>query len=45
MTDPKFMTPPHSRAYLTHLNRCKVMDNYPEYTRQLDDVVIDDARN
>lgn len=45
MTDPKFMTPPHRRAYLTHLNRCKVMDNYPEYTRQLDDVVIDDARN
>ena len=24
---------------------CKVMDSYPEYTRQLDDVVIDDARN
>ena len=45
MTDPKFMTPPHRRAYLTHLNRCKVMDSYPEYTRQLDDVVIDDARN
>lgn len=43
MTDPKFMTPPHRRAYLTHLNRCKVMDSYPEYTRQLDDVVIDDA--
>lgn len=38
-------TPPQRRAYLTHLNRCKVMDNYPEYTRQLDDVVIDDARN
>ena len=32
-------------GYLTHLNRCKVMDSYPEYTRQLDDVVIDDARN
>lgn len=45
MTDPKFMTPPHRRAYLTHHNRCKVMDNSPEYTRQLDDVVIDDARN
>lgn len=45
MTDPKFMTPPHRRAYLTHFNRCKVMDNYLEYTRQLDDVVIDDARN
>ena len=119
MTEPKFMTPAHRRAYLTHLNRCKVMDNYhraliytltavpalrnneikpeslaagwqtsgttkltrfaynlwngyddksctpydlfdcsfapymyeavklryPEYTRQLDDVVIDDARN
>lgn len=45
MTDPKFMTPPHRRVYLTHLSRCKVMDNYPEYTRQLDDVVIDDARN
>ena len=45
MTDPKFMTPPNRRAYLTHLNRCKVMDNSPEYTRQLDDVVIDDARN
>ena len=28
MTDPKFMTPPHRRAYLTHLNRCKVMDSY-----------------
>lgn len=45
MTDPKFMTPPHRREYLTHLNRCKVMDSHPEYTRQLDDVVIDDARN
>ena len=45
MTDPKFMTPPRRRAYLTRLNRCKVMDNYSEYTRQLDDVVIDDARN
>ena len=40
MTDPKFMPPPQRRAYLTHLNRCKVMDNYPEYTRQLDDVVL-----
>ena len=39
------MPPPQRRAYLTHLNRCKVMDSYPEYTRQLDDVVIDDARN
>ena len=28
MTEPKFMTPAHRRAYLTHLNRCKVMDNY-----------------
>ena len=28
MTDPKFMTPPHRRAYLTHLNRCKAMDSY-----------------
>ena len=45
MTDPKFMLPPQRRASLTLLNRCKVMDNYPEYTRQLDDVVIDDARN
>lgn len=35
MTDPKFMPPPQRRAYLTHLNRCKVMDSYPEYTRQL----------
>ena len=26
MTEPKFMTPPHRRAYLTHLNRCKAMD-------------------
>ena len=45
MTEPKFMTPAHRRAYLTHLNRCKVMDNYSEYTRQLDDMVIDDVRN
>ena len=45
MTDPKFMPPPQRRAYLTNLTRCKVMENYPEYTRQLDDVVIDDARN
>ena len=100
MTEPKFMTPAHRRAYLTHLNRCKTKDEikpeslaagwqttgttkltrfaynlwngyddksctpydlfacsfapymyeavklrYPEYTRQLDDVVIDDARN
>ena len=45
MTDPKFMTHPHRRASLPHLTRCKVMDTYPEYTRQLDDVVIDDARN
>ena len=28
MTEPQFMTPPHRRAYLTHLNRCKVMDSY-----------------
>ena len=28
MTEPKFMTPPHRRAYLTHLNRCKAMDSY-----------------
>ena len=28
MTDPKFMTPPHRRADLTHLNRCKAMDSY-----------------
>ncbi len=28
MTDTKFMTPPHRRAYLTHLNRCKAMDSY-----------------
>ena len=28
MTEPKFMTPAHRRAYLTHLNRCKVMDRY-----------------
>ena len=45
MPAPKFMHPPQRRAYLPRLNRCKVMDNYPEYTRQLDDVVIDDARN
>ena len=107
MTEPKFMTPAHRRAYLTHLNRCKAMDSYhraliyikpeslaagwqtggtvkltrfaynlwngysdksctpydlfdcsfapymyeavklryPEYTRQLDDMVIDDVRN
>ena len=28
MTEPKFMTPAHRRAYLTHLNRCKAMDSY-----------------
>ena len=28
MTEPKFMTPPHRRAYLAHLNRCKAMDSY-----------------
>lgn len=28
MTEPKFMTPAHRRAYLTHLNRCKTMDSY-----------------
>ena len=28
MTDSKFMTPAHRRAYLTHLNRCKAMDSY-----------------
>lgn len=25
MTEPKFMTPAHRRAYLTHLNRCKAI--------------------
>ena len=29
MTEPKFMTPPHRRAYLTHLNRCKAMTERP----------------
>lgn len=29
MTEPKFMTPAHRRAYLTHLNRCKAMVTYP----------------
>lgn len=28
MTEHKFMTPAHRRAYLTHLNRCKAMDSY-----------------
>ena len=28
MTEPKFMTPAHRRANLTHLNRCKAMDSY-----------------
>ena len=28
MPEPKFMTPAHRRAYLTHLNRCKAMDSY-----------------
>ena len=45
MTDPKFMPPPQRRAYLTHLNRCKVRDSYPDYPRQVAEVVIDAARN
>ena len=28
MTDPKFITPAHRRAYLTNLNRCKKVDSY-----------------
>lgn len=28
MTEPKFMTPAHRRAYLTHLNRCKAIRKY-----------------
>ena len=34
MTEPKFMTPAHRRAYLTHLNRCKAMDSYPTEKRK-----------